>query len=185
MKNLHPIASGVNVRPLVDAIHRNPSVWNRHPQRTESPNSPHYEMDDIWLRYNDITVVDVNSKEFHEQHDAVWYPAANLLPQAFPIIFDLMRKVEGEHLGGVLVTRIHPGKQCRPHIDEGWHAQYYDKYAVQLESAPGQTFHVEDEVLYATPGDVYMFDNSKLHWVLNNSNHDRMTMIVCIRSRRQ
>ena len=95
-----------------------------------------------------------------------------------------MAHVKGERLGGVLITKIPPGVTCMPHVDGGWHAAYYDKYAVQLQSAPRQHFHFQDESLCAAPGDIYWFDNSVEHWVTNESSVDRMTMIVCIRHNR-
>lgn len=94
---------------------------------------------------------------------------------------DVLSYVQGERLGGVLITRIPPGCMVRPHIDTGWHATYYDKYAIQLRGNGKQAFHFNDTSLSAMPGDLYTFDNSKLHWVTNESDEERMTLIICIR----
>jgi aspartyl/asparaginyl beta-hydroxylase (cupin superfamily) len=84
-------------------------------------------------------------------------------------------------LGGVLITKIPPGKQCYPHIDQGWHAHYYEKFAYQVQAHPDQSFNVETEVLHTRSGDLFWFDNSHTHWVENPSDEDRITMIVCLR----
>lgn len=69
-----------------------------------------------------------------------------------------------------------------PHRDDGWHAQhFYEKYAVQLKGNQQQGFHFEGHTVRAEPGEVYYFDNSKTHWVTNESNEDRMTLIICVR----
>jgi hypothetical protein len=93
-----------------------------------------------------------------------------------------MTMVDGERLGGVLLTRIKAGKSCYPHADPGWHARHYRKFAVQIQSAPGQFFCFEGERLEPMPGDVYEFDNSHTHWVTNDTEHDRITLIVCIKT---
>jgi len=186
------IAEGVNVKPLVNAIKRQPELWNQHTLRTEGYNTPHSKIDDIWVRYNDIANFDGDRNRFNAEHESVWYPAYFALPQIRDIVFPLMNLVEGERLGGVLITRIPAGGKCLPHVDVGsWHTDYYDKYAVQLESAPGQSFYFqgenepEIESMESKPGDIHWFNNHVVHGVKNETPYDRMTMIVCIRSHKK
>ena len=69
-----------------------------------------------------------------------------------------------------------------PHTDAGWHAEYYyDKYGVQLMGNKDQGFCFDGHCVSAEPGEVYWFDNQKKHWVYNDSDEDRMTMIICVR----
>lgn len=173
----------IDVRRLVSELECHPELWNDFDLRTNHPKSPHREMDDIFVRYNDRANFIGDRAKFNDQHDAVWWPAIDKLPSVYSIVWDLMREVEGERLGMVLITRQPPRATCYPHVDNGWHARHYDKYAVQLQSAGGQSFHVEDESLETRPGDCFWFDNSRPHWVLNPTDHGRMTMIVCIRTR--
>lgn len=135
-------------------------------------------MSDIWVRYNDINNL---GPKFNDEHESVWYPVYYEVPDFRRLIFDVFSFVEGERLGGVLVTKIPPGGSVKPHIDHGWHARYYDKFALQLQAEVGQAFCFEDEILQSDTGDLYTFDNSKTHWVVNDSPVDRITMIICIR----
>jgi hypothetical protein len=172
-----------DVRPLVAELGWHHELWNDFDLRTNHPQSPHRELDDIIVRYNARLNFEGDRQAFNGPHNSVWWPSIEKLPSVRDIVWDLMREVEGERLGMVLITRIPAGKQCYPHVDNGWHAGHYDKYAVQLAAAPGQSFHVENESLSAVPGECYRFDNSRPHWVINDSDQDRMTMIVCIRNR--
>ena len=86
-----------------------------------------------------------------------------------------------ERLGGVLITKIPAGMECKPHVDGGWHAGHYEKYGIQIASAPGQRFCFEGESLETRPGDVFWFDNSHTHWVTNDTEHDRITLIVTLK----
>jgi hypothetical protein len=94
----------------------------------------------------------------------------------------LMAMVEGEILGGVLITRIPPGGRVQPHKDSGFHAGMYSKFLVNLEAAPGQAFIFPDGSLRSEQGDVSCFRNDVSHSVVNNSDHDRVSMIVCLRT---
>lgn len=172
-----------DVAPLLAQLECAPELWNNFDLRTNHPRSPHRELDDIFVRYNARENFTGDRARFNEEHDAVWWPTAQMLPAARDLSFELMSKMQGERLGMVLITRIPAGAQCYPHTDTGWHARHYDKFAIQLASEPAQSFHVEDEVLRPAPGECYWFDNSRPHHVLNPTDHARMTMIICIRNR--
>ena len=72
----------------------------------------------------------------------------------------------------------------KPHIDGGWHAAYYGKFALQVKGNEDQAFHFQHAHLSALPGELYTFDNSKMHWVTNDSDEERVTLIICIRGSR-
>jgi quercetin dioxygenase-like cupin family protein len=175
MSKIKLIHQGANVAPLLWALQRHPELWNQHTARTESAASPHHGLDDIWIRFGDPErCLD------GQPHAPHWYPSADVLGVK-PLIYDLFAMVQGDSLGGVLITRIPPGAVCKPHIDPGWHAKHYrDKYAIQIASAPGQRFCFEGEHLETRPGDVFWFDNQHLHWVENPTDYERITLIVCI-----
>ena len=79
-------------------------------------------------------------------------------------------------------TKIDAGAECKPHTDTGgWHADYYEKFAIQIASAPGQKFCFENVEFESKPGDVYWFNNSFKHWVPNPTPYERITMIVCVK----
>jgi quercetin dioxygenase-like cupin family protein len=158
------------------ALLEHPELWNEHTARTENPASPHHGVDDIWVRFGDPARAQDGAP-----HDSFWYPSADALGIK-PLCFDLMRFAEGVELGGVLITRIPPGASVKPHTDPGWHARRYQKFAVQITSAPGQRFCFEGESLETKPGDLFWFDNQHMHWVTNPTPYERITLIACIRT---
>lgn len=171
-----------DVAQAVAEIDRQPDVWNRHRDRLDRYGSPHTQVDDIWVRFNAIESMAKNPVAFFQgEHESDWYPVADQLPAVRALVDEVYRDVGGARLGGVLITRIPPGGRVEPHIDTGWHAGYYDKFAVQLKGNAQQAFCFEDARLSPMPGELYTFDNSKLHWVTNDSDEDRMTLIVCIK----
>lgn len=174
----------VDVSEINRQLAEHPELWDQNPFRRTAQGSAHSDMSDIWVRYNDVQkyLARGDLTGFNEEHVPVWYPAWDTLPALKPVIFDLMARVEGEMLGGVLITGIPPGNGIAKHVDKGWHVDYYDKFYISLRAAPGAKFWSEDEVIEPEVGDVYRFDNRHEHWVTNDSNQWRMTLIVCIRT---
>ena len=186
MKHFQKICDGIDVEPLREQLAENPILWNMHGNRMARPNNPFAASDDIWGRYNDISKARPDFSGFNDEHVPVWYPAWHTLPALRPIVFGLMARVEGEMIGGVLITRVGPGREIKPHTDSGWHVNYFSKFYIAIDNDPGACFYCEHEgvteELCPEPGSIWYFDNRKLHWVTNASGKARQTLIVCIRT---
>lgn len=175
MQPIKLLARDLNVTAIRWALLSNPQLWNENTARTQDESSPHHGLDDIWVRFGSP-----EDAETGQPHVAHWYDSADTLGVK-PMIEDVFKAVGGVELGGVLITRIPVGASCRPHVDPGWHARYYEKFALQIDSAPGQMFCFEGAALETRPGDLFWFDNQYLHWVDNPTAYDRITMIICIK----
>lgn len=178
MNNFQLLATNVDVIPLLNAVLRDRALWNQNTLRTEHPNTAHAEVDDIWLRFNEVDVVE----DVVDDTECVNYPAWWSLPQARDLIFNLMRRVEGERLGRVLITRLAPGCKITPHVDGGAPATYYERFHIVLNSAPGCLFRAGNETVHMATGQVWWLDNTQEHEVINNGADDRIHMIVDIRT---
>jgi hypothetical protein len=183
MRHFLKIAQGVDTTPLLLALYRQPGLWNLHRLRTTHPGTPHTDVDDIWLRFQDLTVFQQTGEPASviDQHESIWYPAAAALPEARPLIFGLMARVEGERLGRVLITSLAPGRRIAPHVDGGAHAAYFERFHCLLQCPPEALFRAGEEIVSMAPGEVWWFDNSQEHEVWNDGDTDRLTLIVDIR----
>ena len=171
LQDLAPIRllqKGVNVAPLQALLDAQPELWDENRFRTEAAyGGPHAKLSDIIVRFNDWGNWTGDRAAFNEEHESVWWGPYDKLPYLQPLVFDLMRMFYAERLGMVLLTRIPPHTNCEPHVDVGWHAEHYLKFAVQVKAAPGQRFCYEGYSLETETGDLFAFDNSKPHWVEN------------------
>lgn len=186
MRHFTLITEGVDVAPINAQLAEHPELWDQHSHRRTAEGTPHTGMSDIWVRYNDPAKIALGRDVFNGEHVPIWYPAWDCLQTLRPVIFDLMAKVEGEMLCAVLITKIPPGCGIAPHIDDSWHVRYAEKFYVSLQSEPGAVFACDDgawqESIQPEPGQIYLFDNRKMHWVDNRSSADRVTLIICIRT---
>lgn len=170
-----------NTEPLYRELVNYPEVWNEIPYRTNSATSPHREVDDVWVRYNALENWTGDRDSFNGPHTSVWYPVVHRLPAARLLALDLYAQLEGVQLGAVLITRVPAHKQVYPHVDESWHARYYEKFIIQVRGNNRQAFFVKEQLVSARTGECYWFDNSHPHWVVNHSDEDRISLIVCVR----
>lgn len=181
MRNYVCVGGGVDVVPVLLELARQPELWDQNALRTTHPQSPHIQVSDIWLRFNELP----EPGQEHlivDKHESVWYPAADNLPAARDLIHALIARVKGIRLGRSIITRLAPGKKIDAHEDGGSHAAYYDRFHIVLQSGPGCLFRTGDETVQMRTGEVWWFDNSIEHEVINNSSDDRIHLIVDIKT---
>jgi quercetin dioxygenase-like cupin family protein len=160
-----------NLREFLESC----DYWDERPHRRNYEGSPHKEMVDIWARFGDPS-------DLLNPHEARWYPVANEAPDLIDICLSVFDYVDGSVLGGVLITKLPAGGEIKHHIDTGWHAEEYDKFYIPITRPEGSRFCFESGDILGAPGDCYWFRNDVSHWVLNDGNSDRITLIVCIKT---
>lgn len=182
MKNFYRIAENVDVVQLMLALQQKPDLWDQNRLRTTHENTPHAQVSDIWLRFNDISLFQNAGVDpaILDQHESICYPAWHQLPEAQRLVHDLNARVKGFRIGRVLITKVRPGCRITKHVDSGDHAAYYERFHIVLQSGPGCLFRGDDEQVHMKTGDCWWFQNKSEHEVINNSKVDRVHLIVDI-----
>ncbi len=179
MQSHNKIFSGLDVTAAKNELMANYHLFGEFNARKEA-GPVHADMSDIWLRYGDINnmIESGDYSKIADEHDSLWLKD---LPECKKLCFKVMGMVDGERLGGVLITKLPIGGKILPHKDSGWHAEYYDKYYIPILNGKGAVFGFESGEIDPDYGDVWAFDNSFTHWVENKSDKERIAMIVCIK----
>ena len=176
------LAAGVDVSGVVHELDANPALWDANGYRTEDAASPHHGVPDIWLRWRRKSEL-VSPDSYGEPHFSAFWPGWGLLPSLHPIVRNLSHAVDAVQLGGILITRVPPAGEVKPHIDRGWHASHYDtKLYLVLKANPLCLNYCGGEVEHFRAGDVWEFPNSVEHSVLNRGPTERVTVIICFRT---
>lgn len=178
--NFVRIAHGVDVLPLLLELHRQPQLWDENTHRQSYPATPHAATKSIWVRYR--PAAEINGLEsYREEHRNEFWPAWHLLPSLRPLVFNLMARVCAVELGSILFTKLQPGGEVLPHSDRGgWAPQYYNTKC-HLTLAGSSISTCDGESVRQVQGDVWTFDNLKVHSIRNDSETDRVCAIVSLR----
>lgn len=179
----------VDPTKLLMAIKRRPELWKEDTYLRDYPQGPFGEVESIMLRFPEKRVFEQESEleaykrgeHFYDQHECVDYPAYAILTEARPLIMGLMAYVQGERLGRVMVNKIASGGKIFPHADTPEHTDYYTRFHIVLQSGAGCFIRAGEEQLEMRAGDVFWFNNKLEHEVINNSNVDRISMVIDIK----
>lgn len=201
MRNFLKLTEGANITPLMLAISRfeksitiendkqgkQGGIWKEDTYLRDYAQGPFGDTESIILRFPPRTVHETeealkNHLANFDQHENVDQPVFKLLPEARPLIFGLMSLVQGERLGRCIINKLRPGGRIFAHADTPAHAEYWDRFHIVLQSRPGVDFRTGDEHVFMAPGEVWWFDNSVEHEVVNNSSEDRIHLVVDIRT---
>lgn len=170
MRYFYRLTQGVMVFPLMDALSRQPELWNEDDVRTTFEGTPHAAADDILLRFGKADGDDLEAWD---------RPAIRKLRGAKQTALDIMQLVGGSRLGRVVITRLAPGDRIMPHADvKGAYSSYYTRYHVVLQGMQGSVFTCGDEAVNMLTGEVWWFNAAETHSVVNNSADDRVHLLV-------
>lgn len=178
MENFQRLASGLNVKPLLEAISRQPKLWAENTFRQDTPGSPHKDTECIFLRWaKDISLRGV----FHDV-TTVDYPAWESLPEARSLVDQLVSLADAGALGRIMIAKLKPAGYIAPHADEGLYADHFERFHVCLESEPGNLFFCGNttagEYVHMQPGEAWWFNHKRRHEVANPSNAPRLHLII-------
>lgn len=175
------IDRNIDVKVLLEELEANPQLWRTYTYRSDAPNTPHAKVADIWLRYNDLNnYAPSEMNEMMQEHDSLWYEAIDSLPAFKAFAYMLMGVLQGERLGGILISKLPPNASIAAHVDTEWHSTYYKKFHLVLQGDNSAIYSGHDFIVNK-PGDLFYLDSSKPHGVLNMGTDDRIVLIVCIR----
>jgi hypothetical protein len=180
LRNFQLLESGIDVAPLLGAIERQPELFSEITARQEHPGSPHKYTEAIFLRWAKELTVEACFTDL----EAVDYPAYEKLPEARPLVAQIMRRVGGKKLARVMIANLKSGGFIDPHSDEGAYADHFERFHLSLQSDDGNSFLVWNrkpdwaEWVHMKPGELWAFNHKSCHQVLNDSNRDRLHLIV-------
>lgn len=157
--------------------------WHADTYLRDYPQGPFGETDSIILRFPPRSVHETEKAlaahmENFDQHENVWLPISNELPEIKDLVYWLMNGVRATRLGRVMVNRIVKGGRIYEHADTPVHALYWSRFHIVLHARPNVDFYCGDEMVNMKTGQVWFFKNEFKHQVQNNSDDDRIHLVI-------
>lgn len=183
-KNFKFLHAGIDTTPHIYELGDN--KWLSDTYLRDYPQGPFGDTESVIMRFPPRSVVETEEalKEYQmniDQHENVWQPIANELPQLKNLAMWLMNAVGGTRLGRVLINKVKPDGHIYAHADTPVHALYWSRFHIVLYAKPGNDFHCGDEMVNMETGEIWYFRNDLIHEVINNSNDVRIHMVIDIK----
>ena len=183
MKNLKLVQSGIDTRPFLEEIEANPESWYGDTTRQDLITTQR-DTKAIALRaHADTAAQDARvrrAKPF--KYLGKPSPMAASFPHACNYVEELVGSMQGT-MGRAVLTNLRPqGKIC-PHIDDGLYWLLRDRYHLVIKSVKGSYFKVGGEEVRMQEGELWWFDPTVSHEAFNDSDQDRIHIIVDVMSK--
>ena len=174
--NFRQLKVSPDIAPLVKALERQPEIWALDTFWKDHPVPIFREVDTTYLRFPNKEAFRTGVGDVNECTDQ---PAMALLP-ARELIDQLVGEVSGSRVGRALINRLPPCAKVLPHSDG--ENLYYSRYHVVLQTNDLIEFRCGQEYACMREGEVWWFDNSVEHEVINHGDTPRIHLIVDIRT---
>ena len=178
MKHLTWIESGIDTRPIRDALACNEDLWHLNTRRVRVDSRPR-QTHTIFLRQAERTSAPPHLwvGDIGEIHASELAPQAWRLPDAV-LMAQALAAGLGVELGRALLARLPPGGTVGTHRDVGTYYAVRDRYHLAISNeAQGSILRVEDEEVDLPRGSLWRIDNTRLHSARNRSGTDRIHLI--------
>lgn len=96
-----------------------------------------------------------------------------------PIIKDLEEKHDGVR-ANVILIKLKAKTEIEPHSDGGFYLSSSRRHHIAIITHPDVCFSVEEEEINMNPGECWEINNRRTHSVKNNSNIDRVNLLIDI-----
>jgi hypothetical protein len=80
--------------------------------------------------------------------------------------------------GRIFFSKLLAHSEIDTHIDEGKYFSYYDRFHFVIDSPDNCVFHIRDEDIYLSSGNLYWVNNHAPHWLKNQGDKDRINLII-------
>jgi hypothetical protein len=187
MNNFLKIAHGVDVSAAILSVWQHPELFNQFTLRTKAEGSPHKEVEDIWLRMNDLEKCRqaTEKAELYDHRESINYPAWSILQPVQSLILATATMVRATRIGRCFISKMKPGAQIGRHKDIGDdlsvyydNEPYYSRFHLVLNGEPGSLFLCGDEQVTMRTGELWSFRGDIEHEVINNSAADRIHLVM-------
>lgn len=174
MNNFTPIGT-FDPRPMLAEISQ-VNLWNWMSLRKLFPESGHYDVDDIIMRFHPVDRLITEEQVFNSNETVSYFPW-HILQYCRALVEQF--KPEGYEIGRAMVAKLRPLGAISPHVDEGDYATNHIRYHFVLYSNPNCIFIAGNEAVNMQTGEVWTFNNKATHQVINlDKNEARIHLIA-------
>jgi hypothetical protein len=181
MRHFKLLESGIDVAPILRELADHPELWGQNTGRQNSV--------DVQRETQAVAICShTDQRTFLEarQQSPVSYvgrptPTAQLLPNALEFVQRQLRQLHGRS-GRAVIVRLKPHGHVYEHIDGGLYYDLRYRCHLILHSVAGSRLRAGNEEVRMREGEFWWFDNQQPHDAVNESDEDRIHLIMDVLS---
>lgn len=180
LRNFRRVSFGTNVRPFVAEIAANERLWLQNTWRQDRI-TVQRETNTIFLRGVDARSAD--GLDINEVQECFTTREA----ADFPVLMAFLGRFAEQNdasLQRAMIVRLKPSGRVYPHVDRGSYYEFRDRYHLVLVSPGGSELSSGGERVVLQEGEVWWFDNKRVHSARNLSADWRVHAIFDLLSLR-
>ena len=176
-KNFRLVARDVAIAPILAELARWPEAWDLQVQRQKI--AVQRESRSIPIR--GLRKSRIGGRSRRDAHETRYTTISRQFPQTTRFICRCAQLLDSE-LGRAKLVSLPVGHQVYAHSDRGDYYARRDRYHLVLQS-DGSQMRCGDEQRSMSTGELWWFDNKKIHEAQNNGNSDRIHLIFDLEPR--
>ncbi|MEO1081964.1 MAG: aspartyl/asparaginyl beta-hydroxylase domain-containing protein [Pseudomonadota bacterium] len=173
MLNFHLIRDGVNVAPFLDEIAGVDNAWEAATGRQEKIQ---VQREALSIPLRGLRKSALNGRKRRDVLESRWTGGSVAFPHARRFIQEIADSVDGLP-GRAKIVNLPPGKRVYPHIDRGLYYRVHARFHLVLRSAGGSMLRTGGETKMLKVGELWWFDNNKVHEAWNDGDENRVHLI--------
>jgi pimeloyl-ACP methyl ester carboxylesterase len=173
MRNFKRILANVDPSPYLTEIDRVENAWALSTGRQEKIQ---VQREAMAIPLRGLVKSAIAGRKRRDVHESRWTTGSRRFPKARAFLEWFAVEIDGD-LGRAKIVCLPASRRVYPHIDRGAYYQARDRYHLVLWSAAGSWMKVEQEEVRMREGELWWFDNNKMHEAANEGDQDRIHMI--------
>lgn len=182
MKHFKLVGVGIDVTPYLEEISANSKLWSMDTSRQDHIVKQR-ETQAMTLRSHAPQAIEDSKARatMPVRYRGLPSEMSSYFPLASRYVDDLTHSMQGA-MGRAVIVRLKPTGTIYPHTDDGLYWLLRDRYHLVVKSQNGSHFRAGGEEMRMREGELWWFDPTVPHEAFNDSDEDRIHIIVDILS---
>jgi hypothetical protein len=182
MKHFKRVTADIDIAPFLDEIDAHPELWAVDSSRQKGKPAQR-ETQSISIRSHEAKAI--LDSEARVNMPVGYRGRPTSLSPYFPVAVDFVEQlVDGMKgaMGRAVIALLKPNGTIYPHIDDRLYWLLRDRYHLVIKSVSGSHFRAGGEEVRMQTGELWWFDPTVTHEAFNDSEEERIHIIVDVLS---
>jgi aspartyl/asparaginyl beta-hydroxylase (cupin superfamily) len=173
MCNFSLIRDGIDTTPFLSEIAALDGAWE---QATGRQDKIRVQREALSIPLRGLRKSAIAGRPRRDVLESRWTSGSVAFPHARRFIQSAADSLGGLP-GRVKIVNLPPGKRVYPHIDRGAYYLVHARFHLVLRSTEGSMLRVDGETQRLRNGELWWFDNNKVHEAWNEGDENRIHLI--------